>query len=193
MTLQEIKSTITIFEYYKSLGEKTFTQLNDEQLFFQPNGESNSVGILVKHLWGNMLSRWTNFLTVDGEKEWRERDAEFEPSIKTRAELLEKWNAGWVCLFEALSNIKEEDLDQEVFIRNQGHSIFEAVQRQLAHYAYHVGQIVYVGKIVQNDNWKSLSIPKGGSAAFNEEKFLKEKHTEHFSEEFKDPKNSSGL
>lgn len=189
MTHTEIQSTITIFEYYKSLGEKTFAQLTDEQLFYQPNGESNSIGILVKHLWGNMLSRWTNFLTEDGEKEWRERDAEFEPTINTRTEMLEKWEAGWACLFNALKDLMENDLDKEVFIRNQGHSINEAIQRQLAHYAYHTGQIVYLGKIAQHENWQSLSIPKGDSKAFNEAKFKAEKHTEHFSEEFTDKKS----
>ena len=184
MTKAEIKSTLTIFEYYKALGEKTFAQLSDEQLFYQANEESNSIGILVKHLWGNMLSRWTNFLTEDGEKEWRARDAEFESTITTRAALLEKWESGWTCLFDALGNIKEGDLDKEVFIRNQGHSVNEAIQRQLAHYAYHVGQLVYVGKLAMNANWHSLSIPKGDSAAFNEAKFQQEKHSEHFSKEF---------
>lgn len=191
MTIAEVHSTITIFGFYKGLGEKTFAQLTDEQLFYQPNGESNSVGILVKHLWGNMLSRWTNFLTEDGEKEWRERDAEFEPSIQTREELMEKWEAGWSCLFDALKSLQEGDLDKEVFIRNRGHTVQEAIQRQLAHYAYHVGQIIYVGKLSVNANWESLSIPKNGSAAFNKKKFQEDKRTEHFSEEFKDKKSNS--
>lgn len=184
MTTAEIKSTITIFEYYKSLGEKTFAQLSDEQLFFQPNIDSNSISVLIKHLWGNMLSRWTNFLTEDGEKEWRNRDAEFEPTIQTRKELLEKWDTGWACLFTALKNIEEQDLGKEIFIRNQGHTINEAIQRQLAHYAYHIGQIILIGKLIQKNNWQSLSIPKGNSQTYNQEKFKQEKHTEHFSKEF---------
>lgn len=188
MTLTEIKSTVTIFEYYKGLGEKVFAQLSDEQLFFQPNIESNSIGIIVKHIWGNMLSRWTNFLTEDGEKKWRERDEEFEPSIQTRAELMEKWEAGWTCLFNALNSIEEIHLDKEIFIRNQGHSIYEAIQRQLAHYSYHIGQIVFIGKIAQTKNWKSLSIPKGGSSEFNKKKFGLEKNTQHFIKEFKNKK-----
>ena len=113
MTLSEIKSTQKLFEYYKILAEKTFAQLTDDELFLQPNTESNSIGIIVKHLWGNMLSRWTNFLTEDGEKQWRERDEEFELSIASRTELLEKWNAGWAILFEALSSIKEEILSKK--------------------------------------------------------------------------------
>ncbi len=189
MTLTEIKRTITLFEYYKNLGEKTFVQLTDEQLFFRPNNESNSVGILVKHLWGNMLSRWTDFLEEDGEKEWRDRDGEFEPTITTRKELLEKWEQGWTCLFDALNGIREQDLNKVVYIRNQGHSIYEAIQRQLAHYAYHIGQLIYIAKQATSSNWESLSIPKGGSDSFNAEKFKQEKHIEHFSKEFKDKKS----
>lgn len=180
MTLQEIQSTLTLFEYYKSLGEKTFNQLSDDELFHHISTESNSVGVIVKHLWGNMLSRWTNFLIEDGEKQWRERDAEFETSIKTREELMQKWEAGWNCLFKALKSINKENLDQEIYIRNQGHSINEALQRQLAHYAYHIGQIVFIGKQVRDKNWSSLSIPKNGSKAFNQTKFENKKHTEHF-------------
>lgn len=184
MTLAEIQSTITLFKYYKTLGDKTFIQLTDEQLFFQPNGESNSVGIIVHHLWGNMMSRWTNFLNEDGEKEWRNRDSEFETSIQNRQELLEKWEAGWNCLFDSLNNVKENNLNDIIYIRNEGHSIFEAIQRQVAHYAYHVGQIVFLGKWLQKNDWDSLSIPKGGSTAYNDNKFSEEKRKEHFTKEF---------
>ena len=172
------------FEYYKLLGEKTFAQIDDDKLFWQYNEESNSIATIVKHLWGNMLSRWTEFLTSDGEKEWRNRDAEFENDIKTREELLNKWNEGWQCLFNALESLKDEDLQKEIFIRNQGHSVIEAIHRQLAHYSYHVGQIVFIGKMILNDKWTSLSIPKNASKDYNTDKFSRPKHSEHFTDEF---------
>lgn len=165
------QSAIKQFEQYKALGEKTFAQLSDEQLFWQYNAESNSIGTIVKHLSGNMLSRWTAFLTSDGEKPWRQRDAEFENDITTRTELLEKWNKGWECLFNALNPLTAEDLERKILIRNEPHSVMEAINRQLTHYAYHIGQIVFIGKMVLDKNWHSLSIPKNGSKAFNKEKF----------------------
>jgi len=171
------------FEYYKMLDDKTFEQLTEEQLFWQYNEESNSIAIIVKHLWGNMLSRWTDFLTSDGEKEWRNRDAEFESDFNNREELLEKWNAGWTSLFTAINSLKTEDLDKIIYIRNQGHTVTEAINRQLAHYPYHIGQIVFIGKMLCNSGWKSLSIPKGNSSQFNAEKFAKEKTREHFTDE----------
>ncbi|NJN77112.1 MAG: DUF1572 family protein [Saprospiraceae bacterium] len=172
------------FEYYKMLGDKTFAQLAEADLFWQYNESSNSIAIVVKHLWGNMLSRWTDFLTTDGEKSWRNREAEFEPDIKTKAELLHKWEAGWTCLFAALETINEDNFNQIIYIRNQGHTITEAINRQLAHYAYHVGQIVFIGRMIQDENWQSLSIPKGKSADFNAEKFAQEKKRGHFTDEF---------
>ncbi len=172
------------FEYYKTLGEKTFAQLDDEQLFLQHNN-SNSISIIVNHLWGNMLSRWTNFLTSDGEKEWRNRDLEFESVIYTRQELLDKWNAGWECLFTALNSINSENFKTEVFIRNQSHTITEAINRQMMHYAYHIGQIVFIGTLIKGDSWKSLSIPKGQSSIFNHDKFSKGKHQGHFTDDLK--------
>jgi Protein of unknown function (DUF1572) len=172
-----LTSATTQFQYYKLLGEKTFAQLTDDQLFWQYNEESNSIATIVKHLTGNMLSRWTDFLTTDGEKENRNRESEFENDIKTREELLEIWNKGWQCLFDALASITENDLEREIFIRNQGHKVVEAINRQLAHYSYHVGQIVFIGKMVCYNNWNSLSIPRGDSKKYNEEKFAKPKHT----------------
>lgn len=172
------------FEYYKMLGEKTFGQLPDEALFWQPGPTDNSIAVIVKHLWGNMLSRWTDFLTADGEKPWRERDAEFEADISTRQELLEKWEAGWACLFGALGSLNEENFGTTVYIRNMGHTVAEAINRQLAHYAYHVGQIVFIGKMVAGEQWESLSIPRHKSAEYNAEKFAQPKHREHFTEEF---------
>ncbi len=172
------------FEYYKSLGEKTFEQLTDEQLFWQYNAESNSIATIVKHLWGNMLSRWTDFLTTDGEKEWRQREAEFDNDLPSREALLEKWNEGWACLFQALDSINEDNIGTIIYIRNQGHSIVEALNRQLAHYPYHIGQIVYIGKMVKEEAWASLSIPRGGSQQYNAAKFEQPKHRGHFTDEF---------
>lgn len=184
MTTNYLESVKKQFEYYKMLGENTFSQLSDEQLFIQLNEESNSIATIVKHLWGNMLSRWTDFLTSDGEKEWRKRDAEFDNDIVDRTELLSKWNEGWICLFNAINTLTEEDLEKEIYIRNMGHTVVEALNRQLAHYPYHVGQIVFIGKLICNENWTSLSIPKGNSDAYNADKFSKPKHKKHFTDEY---------
>lgn len=179
-----LESATKQFEYYKMLGENTFAQLTDEQLFWHYNEESNSIATIVKHLWGNMLSRWTDFLTTDGEKDWRNRDAEFDNDIADRTELLAKWNEGWSCLFHAIIALTENDLKKEVFIRNQGHTVTAAINRQLAHYPYHVGQIVFIGKMACNSSWTSLSIPKGNSTEFNTDKFSKQQHTQHFTDEY---------
>ncbi len=178
-----LPSLIKQFEYYKSLGEKTFDQLSDDQLFWQAHRESNSIGVIVKHLWGNMLSRWTDFLVSDGEKEWRDREAEFDADITTRTELLKKWNEGWNCLLDAPGSLEEGNLNQTIYIRNQEHSVEEAIYRQLAHYAYHVGQIVFIGRQQCGDDWQSLSIPRGGSVAYNEAKFSKGQHGGHFTDD----------
>lgn len=164
------------FEYYKLLGEKTIHQLNEPDLFWQYNPDSNSIAIIVNHLWGNMLSRWKDFLSADGEKDWRNRDREFESVINSREELLNKWREGWQCLFTALDSVNKDNFDTVIYIRNQGHTIVEAINRQLAHYAYHVGQMVFIGKMVKGAEWESLSIPKGKSKDFNNEKFSKGKH-----------------
>lgn len=185
MVSEYIESIKKEFGYYKSLGEKTFAQLNGSDFFWQYNEESNSIAILVNHLWGNMLSRWTNFLTEDGEKEWRKRDLEFEPVINTKEELLSKWNEGWNCVFEALSTINRDNFETKVFIRNQEHSVIQAINRQLAHYSNHIGQIVYIGRMVKGKEWNSLTIPKGKSSEFNKEKFGKGKHSGHFSDDLK--------
>ena len=166
-----LTSVKTRFEFYKDLGDKTFAQLSDEQLFWQFNEESNSISIIVKHLWGNMLSRWTDFLISDGEKEWRQRDAEFQNNFSNREELLAKWEEGWKCLFNALKPLTEEDLSKEILIRHETLSAVDAINRQLAHYAYHVGQIVFIGKMVCGATWVSLSIPKGKTKEYNADKF----------------------
>jgi hypothetical protein len=159
------------FEYYKALGEKTFAQVNDEDLFWSYNEESNSIATIVKHLSGNMLSRWTDFLTTDGEKPGRDRDKEFENDLKGRQELIAMWNEGWDCLFNALNSIKDDDWEKVIYIRNEPHSVVDAINRQLAHYPYHIGQIVFIGKMVAGSGWDSLSIPKGKSESFNKEQF----------------------
>lgn len=178
-----IESSIKQFEYYKSLGDKTFDQLTFEELQNEFTKDSNSIAIIVKHIVGNMLSRWTNFLTEDGEKEWRMRDEEFMDSFHTKEELLSTWNKGWDCLFNAIKPLKTEDLERIIYIRNQGHTVVEAINRQMMHYAYHVGQIVFLGKLTKGNNWQSLSIPKGKSKDYNQEKFAKDKGKRHFTED----------
>jgi uncharacterized damage-inducible protein DinB len=170
------------FAYYKLLGEKTFAQLTDDELHWQYNADTNSVATIVKHLWGNMRSRWTDFLTTDGEKEWRDREAEFDNDRPTRESMLARWEAGWACLFTALDGLAETDLERIVHIRNQGHTVLEAIDRQLAHYPYHVGQIVHIGKMVRGEAWQSLSIPRGGSVGYNADKFSQPKHRGHFTD-----------
>jgi len=189
LTENYLSSVTAQFEYYKLLGERTFSQLSEEQLFWRYNEESNSIAIIVNHLSGNMKSRWTNFLTTDGEKEWRNRELEFESVIQSREELNEYWTTGWDCVFTALKSISPENIDTQVYIRNQGHSIVEAVHRQLAHYAYHIGQVVYIGSMLKGSDWESLSIPKGKSSDFNKEKFSKGKHKAHFTDELLNKKN----
>ncbi|GAB3235404.1 DUF1572 domain-containing protein [Hymenobacter seoulensis] len=184
MTTDYLTSVRKQFEYYKLLGDNTFRQLPDEALFWQVNPESNSIATIVKHLWGNMLSRWTDFLTTDGEKEWRQREAEFDNDLQSRADMLAKWEEGWQCLFAALDSLTPANWDQLVYIRNQGHSVTEAINRQLAHYPYHVGQIVFIGKMVQAGAWQSLSIPRGNSAAFNADKFAQPPHKAHFTDDY---------
>ena len=154
------------FRYYKGLGERAMAQLPDEALFWQYNEESNSIAIIVNHLHGNMLSRWTNFLTEDGEKPWRTRDAEFENEIQNREQLRQKWEEGWDCLFKALEELKEEDLSRKVFIRSEAHTVSDAIFRQLAHYAYHIGQMVFLAKMIQNEDWQTLSIARGKSKEY---------------------------
>ena len=178
------------FEYYKLLGEQTIERLTIEQLNWQFNNESNSVAMIVKHLHGNMISRWTDFLTTDGEKEWRNRDSEFNNDDMTIDELLKLWQSGWQCLFEALPSITDDDLVKVIYIRNQGHTLIEAINRQLAHYPYHVGQIVFIGKMLLDNQWASLSIPRGNSSAFNRERFEHPKSIHHFTAEYFPNKSS---
>ena len=171
-----LDSAIKLFRYYKSLGDKSFTQLTNADINYKPEPESNSIAVIVQHLHGNMLSRFTDFLTTDGEKVWRKRDEEIEESINNLEDQKAKWEEGWQVLFTALEGLKEEDATSIVYIRNQGHTVIEAVNRQLGHYAYHIGQIVYLAKAVRSVNWQTLSVAKGKTKEFNKEMFGKEKH-----------------
>ena len=181
-----IDSAIKQFQYYKVLGEKAMAQIPDDKLNWQYNPETNSVAIIVKHLWGNMMSRWVDFLTKDGEKVWRDREAEFVNDITTRTELMEKWEEGWTALFDAMNSValNPDSLERIIYIRNLGHTILEATNRQISHYAYHIGQIVHIGKMVQSEQWKSLSIPRGKTSEYNAAKFSKAPSREHFTDEF---------
>lgn len=184
MNATYLNSAIQLFRMYKQLGEKAIAQVDEKHLWWQANEDSNSIAIIVKHLYGNMLSRWTDFLISDGEKPWRNRDAEFENEVWSKTVLLEKWEHGWDCLFKALNNITETDLDKIIYIRNEGHTALEAINRQIAHYSYHIGQIVYIAKLYSKNEWQSLSIPRNKSIDYNKEKFAKEKELHNFTEDW---------
>ena len=168
------------FLYYKNLGDKTFEQLTDEHLFWQYNEESNSIATIVKHVSGNMISRWTNFLTEDGEKPWRNRDSEFSNSLKNKTDVIELWENGWRVFLDALSEINEQNLESTIYIRGEAHSVLDAVNRQLAHYPYHIGQMVYIAKMLKNNDWKTLSIARNTSEDFNQ-KILENSENENSS------------
>ena len=148
------------FREYKTLGDKTFEQLNGEEMQVAPNEASNSIAVMVQHLHGNMLSRWTNFLTEDGEKAWRQRDKEFESHTTGKAEIIRLWEEGWKVFLEALEALTPADLVKTITIRSQPLNVTDAINRQMAHYSYHVGQLVYLGRWIRNTDWKTLSIPK---------------------------------
>ena len=169
-----LNASIRRMKYYKELGEKTFEQLNDADLHIQPSSESNSIAVMIQHMVGNMLSRFTNFLTEDGEKEWRNRDDEFEVHKYTKQQLIDLWNKGWKCFLDVLESLNEDDLMRTITIRKEQLSVTDAIIRQLAHYPYHIGQIVYVGRLIKNENWKNLSIPKGNSQAYNQSSEIKD-------------------
>ncbi|AHF14584.1 DUF1572 family protein [Niabella soli] len=164
-----LKSAIQQFKDYKLLAEKTFAQLEDKDFHYNPDKVNNNLAVNITHMHGNMLSRWTDFLAKDGEKEWRRRDEEFEEQNLNQEQLLQLWEAGWTCLFNALESLHPEDLDKTIYIRTKPLTVLEAVQRQLTHYSYHVGQIVFIGKHIKGDQWQGLSVPKGGSKQFNEQ------------------------
>lgn len=170
-----LDGSIRLFKYYKMLTKKTVNQLTDEELHHAPSAELNSVAILMKHISGNMISRWTNFRTEDGEKPWRNREKEFNDDIESRKELLEYWEKGWNTLFESLTSIGKDEINDIIYIRNEGHTILEAVERHLAHVAYHTGQIVMLAKWMRGESWETLTIPKGKTEKFNQQKFSKPK------------------
>ncbi len=167
-------TVIRRFKYYRELGERTFDQLEEKDFHVQSSSESNSIAVIIQHVAGNMLSRWTNFLTEDGEKEWRDRDDEFEIHSYSKQQLVDMWNKGWEIFLNTLDALNENDLLKTVHIRSESLSAIDAISRQLAHYAYHVGQIVYIGRLIKNDDWKSLSIPKKGSKEYNEANQIKD-------------------
>jgi uncharacterized damage-inducible protein DinB len=169
LTTSYLKDSIDLFNYYKKLGERAMAQCPDEGLFHTLDAESNSIAIIVKHMAGNMRSRWTDFLTSDGEKPDRNRDTEFEEPPKTRAELLELWERGWKYMFDALQPLTDADLTRTITIRTEPHSVTQAINRQVAHYCYHVGQIVFIARHAAGDKWQSLTIPKKKSAEFNKQ------------------------
>ena len=166
-TTSYIEDALAVFRYYKMLGERAMEQVTDAQLFASLDDESNSIAIIVKHMTGNMRSRWTDFLTTDGEKPDRNRDGEFVDPPATREALMREWEHGWRCVFEALEPLSDSDLGRIVTIRGEAHSVMQAINRQLAHYPHHVGQIVLLAKHYAGGQWQSLSVPRNKSAEFN--------------------------
>ncbi len=167
-TTSYLRDSVTLFQYYKGLADRAMAQVeNDHLLTTALDGEMNSIALIVKHLAGNMRSRWTDFLTSDGEKPDRNRDTEFEDAPASREALLAMWEQGWGVLFNTLATLSDEDLNRTVTIRGEAHSVMQAINRQMAHYAYHVGQIVFLAKHLSSDSWKSLTVPRRASAEFN--------------------------
>jgi Protein of unknown function (DUF1572) len=166
-TTSYIEDSLSVLRQYKQLAERAMEQVTDEQLFVALDEESNCIAIIVKHMVGNMRSRWTDFLTTDGEKPDRNRDSEFEAPPTTRKELLDLWEDGWKLVFAALKPLSDEDMTRTVTIRGEAHSVMQAVNRQVAHYALHVGQIILLAKHLARDRWQSISIPRNRSADFN--------------------------
>jgi len=171
MSIEEhfLNSAIKRLEDYKTLGEKAIDRLSTEQLNWQANETSNSIAIIIKHIHGNMISRWTNFLTEDGEKEWRKRDEEFEGDNISKEQILKWWNEGWVVCLTSLKSLLKEDVTKTITIRNQPLIVVDAINRQIAHYSYHIGQVIYVSKLLMDTAWTSLSIPKGSSQQYNKQ------------------------
>lgn len=167
-------TVIRRLKYYKDLGDKTFEQLTDPEFHYKPNNESNSIAIIIQHMAGNMLSRWTNFLTEDGEKDWRQRDDEFEVHDHNKEQLLALWEKGWNCFLDALTPLKETDLLKTIYIRSEPLTVIDAINRQLAHYPYHIGQIIYIARIIKDKDWKNLSIPKAKSKVYNDSADVKD-------------------
>jgi hypothetical protein len=166
-TTSFLEDSIGVFRYYKRLAEAAMAQVTDDQLYVSLDAEMNSIAVIVKHMAGNMCSRWSDFLTTDGEKPWRDRDCEFELPPQGREALIELWETGWGMMFGALEPLTEADLVQTVTIRGEAHSVMQAINRQLAHYPYHCGQIVFLAKHLKSEAWRCLSVPRGKSQEFN--------------------------
>ena len=167
-TTSHVEDSLSLFHYYKKLGEGAIAQVTDEQLFVTLDPEMNSIALIVKHMAGNLRSRWTDFLTSDGEKPDRNRDSEFLDPPAGRQALMNLWEQGWSCLFRALEPVTDADMTRTITIRGEAHSVMQAINRQVAHYAYHCGQIVFLAKHFRGADWKSLSVPRGASGGFNE-------------------------
>lgn len=162
-----LESAVKRLRYYKELGDKTLAVLNTADFHVAPNEESNSIAVIIQHLSGNMLSRWTNFLNSDGEKDWRNRDEEFAVNDASKEAMVAMWEQGWDCCLAALNSLTPDDLLKTIYIRHEPLTVVDAINRQLAHYPYHVGQIIYIAKMIRNHQWQSLSIPRNESDAFN--------------------------
>ena len=167
-TISYLEDSLTLVRYYKQLAEGAMAQAADDHLFLALNEETNSIAVIVNHMTKNMISRWTDFLTTDGEKPGRDRDREFSEPPTTRQDLMDRWNEGWQCVFTALEPLTDADLTRTITIRGEPHSVTQAINRQMAHYSYHVGQIVFLAKQLRASEWKCLSIPRGQSSAFNQ-------------------------
>lgn len=167
------RDALSSFRNYKKLAERAIEQVSEEEFFAAIDAESNSIAVVVKHIAGNLHSRWRDFLTTDGEKPDRDRDAEFELIEDTRESLMEFWETGWQTLFDNIEPLTEEDFSRTITIRGEPHSVVEAINRQLTHYSYHIGQIVFLAKHLKSSEWKTLSVPKDRSADFN--RFLAQK------------------
>lgn len=163
-----LKIAIWQFKHFKERAEKAIKQLSDDELHYKPSGESNNIAIIIKHLSGNMHSRWVDFLTSDGEKSYRDRDGEFIDDNESKEYLMQKWEEGWKLLFNTIENLKSEDLNKTITLRQQPLSVLQAIQTEIAHISYHLGQILYIGKQLKDKDWTILSIPKNGSKMFNE-------------------------
>lgn len=174
-----LQSALRLFRYYKSLGDAAILRCDADKIHFKLNEESNSLALLVRHVSGNMISRWTDFLTTDGEKPWRNRDSEFDDPDWDKEVLIAQWEKGWAVLFNAIEPLTAEDIEKIVYIRNEGHTVMEAINRQIAHYAYHIGQIVFLAKTLTAE-WETLSIARKKSEDYNTDKFNKDKGKRHF-------------
>jgi hypothetical protein len=175
MTDHYLESIRQQFAFYRKLGDRTVAQMDEKELFWQYRENSNSIAILIQHISGNLISRFTDFLSTDGEKESRDRDAEFEIALKTREDLIAIWESCWECTSATLDSLQPEDLEKIIYIRNEGHTVIEALNRALAHTAYHVGQIVHTGVMLRGDEWKTLSVARGESKTRNDAMFSKPK------------------